>query len=1011
MRGAYVLALVVGVMALGSTALGDGMANLPGADFKPGSLRLPLTVHERSGVARTGVVVTSGVPFPVGFLTDVNKLRVVDSAGKAVPCQASVMSRWWRPTYDDSVRWALVSFQGDVKARDTATYILTDAGGATQKTDLALVKTDAGLTVKTGPGQFVIPTAGSALISRANIGGWPIIAGRGLRAEITGGNWPEEGMKSGLVHTSDIKKVAIEEQGPVRVVVLVEGTHIASGAGVKAGLYDFECRLYFTAGSSAVRIVHTLKNSRLKTEQTAGGLSRNLYVWPFTDCSLVADLALGENATATVLGEKAPAKRALGDTLKLYQDSSGGDEWRDFGERMMNYSKWLSPWTEGETVRGVTFRGYKVTAGEEEVASGNHALGAADVSNEQAGVSVAFRDFWQQYPKAVEVGPKKLRVGLWPEEFDDVFFLESGQRKSYDVVLDLHEGVRAADALKALSDAHDRTLLFRAPPAWYVKCEAFDAGLALIQPPARTWADVWNKDNLDGVNVGWDWYGWISGWNSGGGHWNQNTCFARWALFGDGASFDLAESKTLWAADVTPLNYDDPDLSQFWLMLRSWNLRENRVKKHTFPGYYYRAVWGLPDSGHMGFLIWPEYYYLTGDARARVAIDHLGLRARAFLWQYNYDDRADGKGPLPHPIDWCKKRDPDDPTYRLYDRYKGWPLYDLAQWYQLTGKADLVPECRSVAYAFRNTGRWSPTGFLCGYLNAAGDNSMYGGQTHLGRQPPTDSASQCYAHFQMGIMATSLVEYYRETLDEEALDTLVGFADFVCHHALLRDEAGRAKGWTYVFGDYWGPYSLAEIKSGGATFTVSNFRVTQPLGHIYRYTGRQDYLKVLQEAIGSLQGPSTDIIAAHRAVLHPHVDQTPPAAVMDLAAKVTGKGQVTLTWTAPGDDGAAGSAQRYQVKYAPVTIVERVTGWPDRTPPLPKTAEEWEAKVKAFQAKQIAFWQAFNCKGEPTPGPAGTKQTFTVTGLKPGRYDFALKTFDDAPNISDLSNVVTVTVE
>jgi len=1014
MRSARVVVLSCAVAAVGSAALGEGLANLPGVDFEPGRLRLPLTVHERSGVPRTGVVVTSGVPFPTGFLTDVSKLRVVDAAGKAVPCQATVMSRWWKPTYDDSVRWALVSFMANVKAKSTATYFLTDAGGPVPKTGLKVMHfLDLSLRVRTGPAEFAVPASRNAIISRATVGGKDVIDGKGLRAEITGGDWPEQGMKAGVVHTSDIKKATIEEQGPVRVVVLVEGTHTAKVAGAtKDGLYDFESRLYFTAGSAAVRIVHTLKNSRLKNTGRGTTVSRNLYVWPFTDYSLVADLALGKTATATALGEKAPVRHAGDGTLKVYQDSSGGTQWKDLGQYMRNYSRWLSPWTKGETVRGVTFRGYTVTAGGEAIGVGNHAPGAADVSTGTAGVSVAFRDFWQQYPKAVEVGPKRLRIGLWPDEFDDVFFLDSGQRKSYDLVLDLHTGMRKPGALKALSDAHDRTLLFRAPPAWYVRCGSFDAGLALIKPPRTSGRDTWNKTGLDGVHVGWDWYGWISGWNSGGGHWNQSTHFAPWALFGDGASFDAAEVKTLWAADLTPLNYDTPDLSQFWLMLRSWNLRENRVKKHTFPGYYRRAQWGLPDSGHMAFLIWPEYYYLTGDRRALKAIESLGIRARAFLWSYNHDDRADGLGPLPGPINWCTKRDPDDPTYRLYNRYIGWPLYDLAQWYQLTGNAVLRPECQSVAAAFRNTGRWSPTGFLCGYLNEAGDKSMYGGQTHHGRQPPTDSASQCYAHFQMGIMASGLVEYYRETLDEEALDTLVGFADLVCHHAMLRDAAGAAKGWTYVFGDYWGPYSMADLKEGrGASFMASNFRVTQPLGHIYQYTGRKDYLAVLKAAVGSLRAPSTGVIAAHKAVLHPHVDTTPPAAVTDLAAGAAGSGKVTLTWTAPGDDANAGAARRYQLKYAPTKIVERVTGWPDRTPPLPKTKAEWVARVKAFQAKQIAFWQAFNAKGEPTPRPAGAKETFTVTGLKPGRYWFALKTFDDGPNMSDLSNVVAVTVK
>ena len=38
--------------------------NLAGADFKPGQLKLPLTVHERSGVERKGALVSAGVEAP-----------------------------------------------------------------------------------------------------------------------------------------------------------------------------------------------------------------------------------------------------------------------------------------------------------------------------------------------------------------------------------------------------------------------------------------------------------------------------------------------------------------------------------------------------------------------------------------------------------------------------------------------------------------------------------------------------------------------------------------------------------------------------------------------------------------------------------------------------------------------------------------------------------------------------------------------------------------------------------
>jgi hypothetical protein len=969
------------------------------ARFESGKLRLPLTVHERSGVARKGAVVTSGVPFPPGFLADVKKLGVVDEDGNAVPSQALVMMRWWKPAYDGSVQWALVSFLCDVAAKGTATYYLVDDGTAKgPETPLTLQQNPETLVVDTGAAKFEVPVNGAALISKAGIDGKAVLGGKGLRGVISTGDWPDRGLKERSEHVARHNKAVVEESGPARVVVRLQGRHLP---GDKDGrMYDFTCRLYFEAGSPVVRLIYTVSNGMLDPKLIDG--KRRAYVWPIEDASLVADLALDDAKTTTL----AEGETVTSPDLTAYQDSSGGDKWQKLGGG--NYERWLSRHTQGKTVRGVTFRGYKVTSGDQELGSGNAHLGVIDVSNGKVGVATALRHFRVEYPSAIGGSGRQLRIGLFPGEFSEPFHLNMGARKSWDVRLALH-GETVPD-LNRLHSVHDALLLFRPDPAWMVRCAATGAwpsGLALFDARRRPKLR-WDTSKLDGIHVGWDWYGWISSWNAGGGHWNQSTCFAPWVLWGDGANFDEAESKALWAGDVCALHYDDPPMATFWLMLRSWNLRENRLVVHTAPSYYNRDTWGLPDSGHMGMFMWPEYYLLTGDARAREAWEHLGIRARAFCWQYNHDDKSDGTGPLPRAIHWCKKRDPDqDPKFRLATRYVGWPLYDLAQYYRLTGRPELLKEAQTVARAFRNTARMSPIGFMVTKINAKGDKSVYG------RQGPFDEwrpkcASQCYANFQQGIMTTGLVEYYLMSRDIEALDAMTAFAEQTGHYSMLRDLQGDRRGWTYCFADYWGPYTWADTNGGkGVSFFASNFRVLQPLGFIYQVTGHPEYLAVLQDAFDQPRrgGYNGGVIAAWMAMKHPKLDDSPPAAVKDLKAEALGESKVRLTWTSPGD------ATWYQVKHHPGRIVERVEGWPDRTPPLPTTPKEWHAKAEAFNASQRAFWGAKNAAGTPTPQAAGKSETMTVTDLPAGTRYFALKSWDGADNVSQLSNVVSVDVE
>lgn len=89
---------------------------------------------------------------------------------------------------------------------------------------------------------------------------------------------------------------------------------------------------------------------------------------------------------------------------------------------------------------------------------------------------------------------------------------------------------------------------------------------------------------------------------------------------------------------------------------------------------------------------------------------------------------------------------------------------------------------------------------------------------------------------------------------------------------------------------------------------------------------------------------------------------------------------VTLRWTAPGDDGAAGTASSYEVRWSLLPI----------TP--------------------LNYGQATPVPGLPSPNPAGTKELVTVRGLPDATtIYFALRSRDEAANWSPMSNVAVYT--
>ena len=174
----------------------------------------------------------------------------------------------------------------------------------------------------------------------------------------------------------------------------------------------------------------------------------------------------------------------------------------------------------------------------------------------------------------------------------------------------------------------------------------------------------------------------------------------------------------------------------------------------------------------------------------------------------------------------------------------------------------------------------------------------------------------------------------------------------------------------------------------GATATCGTFQAFSPACSITAVTPAETTcattitnptsvicVKVVDSITGSDATANTvrvDAIALREA--------TAPAAIANLAAGTATASTIPLTWTAPGDDGATGTATSYDVRYATAAITEAT--WAAATP----------------------------VTGEPAPGVAGTAQSFTLTGLASATtYYVAVKTTDESGNVAALSNVASAT--
>jgi chitodextrinase len=111
-------------------------------------------------------------------------------------------------------------------------------------------------------------------------------------------------------------------------------------------------------------------------------------------------------------------------------------------------------------------------------------------------------------------------------------------------------------------------------------------------------------------------------------------------------------------------------------------------------------------------------------------------------------------------------------------------------------------------------------------------------------------------------------------------------------------------------------------------------------------------------------------------------DTLSPAAIEDLRSAPPGADACDLTWSAPGDDGASGTAHRYELRY------------------LPGRAIDDEADWSAAQLPSAPL---------PSPGAPGSTESFCLGGLEPSTaYGISVRAWDEAGHRAPLSNPLLI---
>ncbi len=346
-----------------------------------------------------GQGVSWGVPWPKGAVPATSTFNLSDAQGQALPLQTWPLAYW----PDGSLKWSGFATVGTPANAGP----LKLAAGPPAAGTLHVTNDGTTILVDTGALKCAIPVAGGANLIDSLAIGDNVVARAGQLVCIlqTGPDGNPEDVRPREKFTGLVKKVTVEQTGPVRAVVRFEGVHKGDKGG-RAWL-PFSVRLYFYSGETTVRMVHTIVFDGWQEQDFIRGLGVTFAV-PMREEVF--------NRHVRFSGE--------GDGLWAEPIQPGaGNVQQAAGQPIANYNaayavfddfKLMQPTPDGFTiVKRTSPASTWLAAG-----AGRRSSGFAFVGDVSGGLGVSVKNFWQSFPGSLEVqharsDAAQLTAWLW----------------------------------------------------------------------------------------------------------------------------------------------------------------------------------------------------------------------------------------------------------------------------------------------------------------------------------------------------------------------------------------------------------------------------------------------------------------------------------------------------------------------------------------------------------------------------------------------------------------------
>lgn len=740
-----------------------------------------LAVEEPSGVRRAAWPVTSGVPLAQGELKDHQATALFDAAGQEVPLQTEALAVW----PDGSIRWLLLDFQIDLAAKERKSLLLRygpEVKRAAVENPVRVTKqADGTVVLEPGPvrleygskqdAPYFFPQGQATLIEGTG-------AGKSDR------RLTYNDIMLDCVHLSagtrtdfkpQIEKIVVEQAGPVRACIRVSGPHVE-----KDKMFRYVARVHAWRAQPYIRVFYTLVNDRQDTLMADFDRLTVLFL---------NALPLGKEKEWCLLDGKEVANG------RLFQ---------------VDESHYLL----------------------DDKPAGRRACGWAAAGTKQGGMAIGLREFWQNWPKAIDAQPGLVKLELFPrlpaglydgkplaEESKLYYYLRGGKytlkvgaAKTHEFWIRYLDGKPDAEQLGAFFRAAEDPLLATCEPA-HASATKAAGDFPPADPKKYAGYDAWldralvahlklrDRDREYGMLNFGDWYG-ERGVNWGNLEYDlAHGLFLQYLRTGDRRYFTRASEAARHHIDVDVVHAVNPHLKNPWGRPPAVGDVWLHCVGHT-GGYYDKAALPVENTYQMGHStnfghVWVsgdlDYYHLTGDRRAReVALQVADTMAAQMPTAYGDHIRA-----------------------------VGWPMILVLDAYQSTGERKYLEAAAKNWEVLKKNIDWK-RGWV---VRLAKGHCLH-----------EDTRCEGNVPFMLGMTLGALARYHRVTGDPEALRAISVGIDQMVRECWQEDV--KTFRYTACPLSSKAPYVLFVLSAEAMAYETA-------------LTGNREHLRILREGMGA----------------------------------------------------------------------------------------------------------------------------------------------------------------